>query len=334
MTLTSIGDLATSLTLRRQSTSLKQEIDRLTLQLASGRLDPAQLRQSGRSYVLTDMEAGLTRIGAYGLAAAEAETTASAMQASLAQLNTQSDTLVGTLLGTTLSAESASGEQASVLAGETLPGLIGALNVSMASRSLFSGTSTDTPPLGSADDLLAGLRTAIAGLGTVADIRVAATAWFDDPAGFDAQVYGGAADSAAAIRISETGSVALDIRADDPAIKSVLRETALAALAGDPVLGLSPLVATDLRASAGTGLAAAQTDLTALQARLGIQQARIEEAGAQNAAAQLGYETARNQIMAADPFDVATQLDAAQVQLQALYSVTARTSSLRLVNFL
>lgn len=334
MTPTSIGDLATSTSLRRQSGALRREIDRLSQQLASGQLDAQHLRKKRQAAYLADLATSLTRVRQYASTSAETRLVADTMQASLEHLGARSSNLSAVLLSASLGAGSATGSQGSDQAAEILPGMIDALNVSVAGRSLFAGTAWDTSPLATADDLLNGLRAAIAGQATVNDIRSAAIDWFDNPAGFDATIYGGSASGAGSLRISETRSVALDLRADDASLKVLLRETALAALAEDPALALSPDVSVELRATAGVELAAAQDGLIDLQSSVGRAQSSLEEADVENSAARLGIESARTALLSADPFEAATGLELAQTQLQALYSVTSRTANLRLVNFL
>ena len=74
--------------------------------------------------------------------------------------------------------------------------------------------------------------------------------------------------------------------------------------------------------------------LTSVQGRIGLLQERLDRAGAGNAAAYASLEMARNTIVSADPFATATALSQVQVQMETLYSVTARLSSLKLVNYL
>ena len=77
-----------------------------------------------------------------------------------------------------------------------------------------------------------------------------------------------------------------------------------------------------------------QDRLSALRADVGFAEARIEEAQTRNSAARVGLETARNQLLVADPYETAIRLEEAQFQLESLYSVTARTARLSLLNFL
>ena len=60
----------------------------------------------------------------------------------------------------------------------------------------------------------------------------------------------------------------------------------------------------------------------------------MELISARNEAEETSLEFARNSLLAADPFETATELENVQFYLQSLYTVTARNSQLNLVNFL
>jgi flagellar hook-associated protein 3 FlgL len=169
---------------------------------------------------------------------------------------------------------------------------------------------------------------------TPEDIITAADAWFADPAGFDALVYSGSNTSLAPFVLSETERVSLDVRANDPALKEVLKNTAIAALADDPALGLSVPQKSALFGMVGLALQSSQDPITDLRSTVGLVEARIETIAARNQAERTTTEFARNALLEADPFETATRLESVQFQLQSIYSVTVRNSQLSLVNFL
>jgi flagellar hook-associated protein 3 FlgL len=211
---------------------------------------------------------------------------------------------------------------------------VGLLNTQNAGRSLFSGTATDRPPLASTDVLLTDLRAAMAGAESVAAMMAAADTWFGAGGGFETLVYQGAATPLAPIQLSEQDQIQLGVQADDPAIREVLKHFAIAALAEDPALNLSPAEKAEVFATTGAGLVVGQGALTSLRTGIGFSQARTEEIAARNAATQTGLEMSRNALLSVDPFEVATQLEDVQFQLQSLYAVTVKSSQLSLVNFL
>lgn len=334
MSSVSLGDLAQSFMLQRRSVDLRQEMSKLTDELSSGRVNDVRDVLAGNHNYLTGLERQLEVLEGYSVANGEAAYLTGAMQASLDRIQSFAGDLGLDLL-------LASGGPIGVVAGNPsenariqLEGIINSLNDDIAGRSLFSGTATDRPPLESADVLIDQLRLAVAGQTTPEDIVTAATAWFDDPLGFDALVYTGGDTALAPFVLSETEIVSLDVRANDPALKNMLMHTALAALADDPALALSVPAQSELFGLTGIGLQSNQDQLTSLRSAIGFTEARIEKISARNQAEATSVEFARNSLLEADPFETATELENVQFRLQSLYSITVRSSQLSLVNFL
>ncbi len=75
-------------------------------------------------------------------------------------------------------------------------------------------------------------------------------------------------------------------------------------------------------------------DLVTLRARVGTAEAAIERAAVRNGAEATQLEIARNRIIAVDPFRAATELQSLEVQLETLFTITARLSRLKLTDFL
>ncbi|MDP5219394.1 flagellin [Ruegeria sp. 2205SS24-7] len=334
MPLTSIGDLASSLALRTRSADIKTRIATLTDELSSGRTKDVNTRLAGDYSQLADMDRRLRHIKAFNTVTAEAGAWASGMQTSLSNLHDRVRDLSAKLVTFTTPGQEATRQHMSNQAADDLKILVATLNTRSGGRSLFAGQAVDTTPLADDTALLTALRTAVSGQPTPVDIIQAATDWFNDPAGFEAVIYQGSPQSLDPIKLSDTQDASLPLRADHPTFRALLRDTALAALAIDPALGLSETVQSDLLNRTGTSLLRSQDDLTLLQADLGYTESRIEAARTQNAATATATEFARNRLLAADPYDTATHLEAAQFQLESLYAVTVRSSQLSLVNYL
>ncbi len=126
----------------------------------------------------------------------------------------------------------------------------------------------------------------------------------------------------------------MDIKAIDPDLRQVILFTTIAALADDTVLGFDTLTQAELFRETGQALLVAQDDVISLRADVGFVEARVEKIVTRNEAERTSLEFARAGLIEADPFDTATKLEAAQFQLQSLYSVTVRNAQLRFVNFL
>ncbi|SPJ26898.1 flagellin [Falsiruegeria mediterranea] len=334
MNMSSIGDLARTMMFQNRSTELRNEIASLTDELATGRVADVSAHLNGEFSHLADIEHSLERLDSFSTATAEAGLFASTMQRSLENLDKRTGDLAHSLTTIGSFGQDINRTQASAQAQSELGAMIGSLNQSVAGRSLFAGVATDQVPLGSADTLLQEARTAIAGSTTADDVITAARNWFNDPAGFESVIYQGSNQSLAPLSVGKNDEVSLTLRADNPAIREVLLNTTLAALASDGAVGLNDAEQTELFKRTGAGLTKAKDDIIGLRADVGHAEARIDQAEARNSATKSSLEFARNNLIGADPFEVTTRLQSVQLQLQSLYTVTARTSSLNLVNFL
>ncbi|WP_254440278.1 flagellin [Ruegeria atlantica] len=334
MNLTSIGDLARGMTLRTRSTELRNEIETLSYEMSTGKVQDVSGRLDGDYSHLLDLDRSLSRLDAYQVSTAEAGLFTDAMQLSLTTINESVTELTSSLLSFGTSNQAVSHENASVQARNELDTIISALNTRAGGRSLYSGAATDVSPLPSTDTLLSALETELSGYVTTADIRQAAEDWFNDPAGFDAVIYQGSGNALAPMQVSENESITIPITATDPAIKDAIRDIAVAALVSDNALNLPSDQRTALFTQLGVDLANTQNDVVNLRAQVGSAEARIEQAATRNSAAQTSLEFSRNKLIAADPYETAAQLQTVQFQLESLYSVTVRNANLSLVNFL
>lgn len=335
MTLTSLGDLSAHFLLRRQNTVLRTDALRLGQELASGEMaDP--VRQLGPDLsALSDIEWRRGLSAAFLHATREARFATDAMQQALGRVQDFAGGLASVALLAANSTPEATLAAPALQAREALAGIVSALNTRVAGRAIFAGVATDATPLASADSLLADLRVAVSGLSDPADIAAAVTAWFDTPGGgFDSSGYRGAATGIPAFRVAEGERVTLDIRADSPEMRAMLAAVSLAALSDDPVLALDGTTRQGLFRAAGTAILAAQDGVTGLRATLGVTEARLEETSVRLQSESSALTSARAALIAVDPFDTATRLEQARMNLESLYVVTARLSRLRLTEYL
>jgi flagellar hook-associated protein 3 FlgL len=206
-----------------------------------------------------------------------------------------------------------------------------ALNAQVAGGSLFAGTATDGPALAPAATMLADLRAALAGATTAGDVQTVLDAWFDPLGGFDTSGYQG--NGGTIERPLDAGeSVSLGVRADDPALRGLLKAAATAALA--PTLGLPAGDAQLLLGGARDALLSLTEPLTHIQASLGIAEGRAEEAQARHAARATAFGIQRAEMAEIDPFETATTLEATRAQLETQYALTQRLQSLSLARTL
>ncbi len=334
MVVNALGDMAQGYAMQTRNGALKNDIQRLTLELSSGRVADVRKAVGGDSAYLNDLERSLTKLDGYNLATREAGQFAEGIQNALSQITTLNSSLRDTLITSQSSALGENSENVLAQAKGTLDDMIAALNTTVGGRSLFAGNATEVAAVAPANDLLAALSGAVAGAGSVDDILVAAQAWFDDPAGYAATAYLGSDMSLSPMSLSQDETATFDLRADDPVLRNALKNVALMALADDPTLALTTAQKNELFQKSIPGVLDADDPVIDLAARTGFSESRIESAKVRNESERTSLEMARNDLLGADPFKTATELEQVQFQLQSLYAITSRMSQLSLVNFL
>ena len=334
MQITQFGDMAQAYTMRSHNTAIKQEMQRLSTEIATGQTSDVRTIANGSTAYLNDLERSLTKLDGYDLATREAGQLASGMQSALTHISDLNATFQATLL---TAKNAAFGDtSASILAEAkaTFGQVVSTINTSVSGRTIFAGTATDTQPIAPPADILSAAKTALAGAGNVDDILTLAQAWFDDPAGFGAIGYLGSNTSLGAISLSDNDATQFEIRGDDPALRDTLRNLALIALADDPALGLTEAQQTELFQKSSSDVMSAGESLIMLQAKVGLSENQIEVLTVRHTSERTSLQMARNNLLSIDPYHAATELEQVQFQLQSLYAITSRMSQLSLVNYL
>lgn len=335
MTLTSLGDLSGHFLLRRQNTALRSASLRLGQQLASGEVSDPVRHLGADVSALTDIEWRRGLSSAFRQSTREATVMTTALQTALGRVQDLAGALGPTALLAAQTGPDVGLAAPARQAGDALAGIVAALNTQVAGRGIFAGVATDGPALAGADTLLSDLRLAVTGLTDPADVVAAVNDWFTAPGGgFESVGYLGSAQGLPPFRVAEGERVTLDIRATSPQLRNVMSAVALAALADDPALSLDGVGRRAMFAAAGGAMLTAQDALTGLRATLGVTEARLEETGVRLHSEASALELARSALLSVDPYDTATRLEQARVNLESLYAVTARLSRLRLTEYL
>ena len=331
----SFGDLATSFQSIRSNIRLKAEMQRLSLELTTGKIGDIKSVTAGDLVNFNGIEQALSGLAAYKTSASEAAFFAETVQRSLEnvqQITSQTGPallLVGSTDDATLlqaAAEDARGRFYDV---------ISTLNTKVADRAILAGTATGGTALASADTILAELKTAIAAETTAAGVEAVVDAWFDDPGGgFETVGYLGDATDLAPFSIGPGDRASLSLRADDGRLRDMMKAFSLAALVADDALPGQQSERAALINSAATRLLAADKAMAEMRAGVGSFEARIENAQARNSAETSALEIARTDLFGVDPYQAATELQAVEFQLQSLYTITARLSRLSLTEYL
>jgi flagellar hook-associated protein 3 FlgL len=328
----SVGDASLTNILARQGADLRAGVQRAAQEVATGKKSDIGASLRGDLSPLLAIDASLSRLSAYKSTANDAAVQTAAQQLAIAGLSQLSNGVSTALMGMQ---DVSTPAQINTLASDArgrLASVIGLLNTQAGGRAVFSGVATDTPPLGSADDLLAALETAAIGATTAGQVAAAVTLWFDDPLGFGTFYQGGASLAPAPIAAGETAD--LSTTAMDPAIRDTLAGLAMASLLDRGILPGDFAERARLAATAGQNLTRSEEDRVTLAARIGTVEAQIETARTRNGAEETSLGILRSDITSADPYEAATRLENVRAQLESLYLITARVSRLSLTEYL
>ncbi|PKP75535.1 MAG: flagellar biosynthesis protein FlgL [Alphaproteobacteria bacterium HGW-Alphaproteobacteria-6] len=337
MNYVTIGDMAQSFQFRSHNSQLQRSLQTLTAEMTSGTRADLAAAVSGDFRALAGIDRSLGALQAFRTATSEAALLTASIQGALDATTRIVTDIAPGLLSAGINGSSTLVDTAAHDARQKFDAVVAALNTRIADRYLLSGAATDAKPIAGSQAILDALAPVIAGQVTAQGVVDAVAAFFDAPAGgggYLDTIYGGSAAPLAAFRIAPGDQAGLELTAADPAIRDTLEALSLAALVADGALAGDRTGRALVLRRSGEGLLAAGDALTAAQARVGTAEARIEAAATRNAAeaSMLGIE--RSRIVAADPFETATALEAVQTQIETLYNITARLSRLSLADFL
>ncbi|NDR57613.1 flagellin [Aliiruegeria sabulilitoris] len=335
MAIQSLGDLATSTLFRTQNASLKAEMETLVQELASGQVSIRDTALGGSYRAISGIESSLTRLDAFDLAATEAEGFASAVQTALGDIQESTQDLSIDLLSAGTSATAAQAQAVSSAATQDFESIVARLNTNHAGRFVFGGVSTDTPPLSDASEMLEALETAVSGETTAAGVASVVEAWFSTGGAFETTpCYQGSTQPLAPMSVASDRSVSIEATAADEEIRNTLAGVALAVLIQSSAVSLSSDEQTSLANLAGEKLLNTNENLLLTRSEIGAIQESIEDAQSEAQSERSALDLALAELLTADPYDRATQLQQVESQIEMLYALTVRTSNLSLSNYL
>jgi len=335
MSLLAIGDRASTFQIRRFSSDLKADLTRLGQELATGRRADLGAAVSGDFGPAAAIERSLTALAAYRTTASETAQLFEAAQLALGEVQSISRAATPGLLTAGNSRDRAMIAASATDARQKFEAVAARLNTRVADRTLFAGAATDGPAMASGAMMLASLKSATAGATTATDVVAAVDAWFDTPGGgFESSGYLGSDAAFGAMAIAEGETIGLDVRADDSVVRETLKALALASLVAEDVLAGDADAQAALFSEAADRLIATDGAVTDLRARIGAAEARVETAKTRNAAEAAAYDLALGELVAVDPYETATELEAVYSQIETLYTVTARIAGLRFTDYM
>jgi flagellar hook-associated protein 3 FlgL len=329
-----LGSLALPFHLQRNGVQARVELAHRSHELTTGQVQSAARHLRGDIAALHSIEGRLARLGGYQDALAQTVTAFDIAQDALGKVAQSGGALTQKLV---LTAQSTAGPSARALAAQAarmaLEETIAALSVSVAGRTVFAGVQSDRAPLVSADALLAALGAELAGLATEAEVTATLDAFFDDPVRFQAAAYRGGPAATGGVIDDGQPAPALPT-ADDPAIRGQLKSMAMVVLIDNGALSLSAAEENAVQQRAMTGLLESGAALAALQARVGDVQEALDQRLTRLSVARDRLELARQEMVGVDSYKAAMALEQSRVQLESIYTVTARIARLSLTEYL
>lgn len=337
MNYVSIGDMAQSFQLRQHNVQLKTVLNRLSEEVVTGQAQDVAEKLGGDVTILAGIDRSLNVIDAYEVVASEAGVLTSTMQASLGLIQDLSGELGPLLLSAATSASPILVQTSTNDAREKFGALVSALNTNVAGRYIFGGAETGAPPVMDSQQIIGILQPLVGAASTPQDAVQALVDWFDAPVGgggFLDLAYSGSDQAIGPLRIAEGENLTVGANAADHRIRDAMKGFALAALVHDGLFDGDPAARTSLANSAGEFMLTAEGSLSALRAEIGTHEASISAAQARNQAQASSLQIVRTEMLAVDPYEAATALEAVQTQLETLYTLTARLSGLSLVDYI
>ncbi|MFO1208621.1 MAG: flagellin [Amaricoccus sp.] len=213
---------------------------------------------------------------------------------------------------------------------------VGTLNTQVAGQSLFAGTATDKAALAPGESILADIDSLVSGTTTAADAQAAIDAYFSKspPGAFYTSGYLGAGASLTPVQIGEGQRLDYGVKAEDDRLVAVLKSQAMAAVVADGAFTGSQDEQMKLLGVAGDQMLSAKEGVLDLQAEIGVKQETVERAKAERTSEHDTLDLARTNIVTTDPLESASAYQTLQDQLEAIYTVTAKLSSLHFLNYM
>lgn len=335
MPIVSIGDMSQHFLSLKNGGSIKSDLAKLGQELSTGKVADLTAHLGGDTRQFSGIAHSLSVIDVYRNAAKETAVTLDQMQIVLDRVDQSRSSAADSLLLVSEQSQSHQIDHAGELARQAFGDMVNSLNGQFAGRRLFGGAEVQMPPLMKPEEMLGDILASIGGTASTAAIVQVIDNWFDDPSGgFALSGYQGDTGQVPTRRISDNLDMTIDVRADDPAMRDVLKAAALGALVSELDSNLTQKDLGNLLQQSGTRLLEASAATTQLQARLGNLQALVAAGQTRLETESATLSISQNDLENADPFEIATRLEAVQTQLETHYTVTSRLSRMSLVEYI
>jgi len=332
---TGTSNLASQMQMARANGQTRQALNTAGQEVASGKKANLVKATGGDFGPLFALERNLAQLELRAGSIRDASAKAAATQLNMANIQ---ETLAGYGVDLLAATDLQSQPQAFGIASSArgaLDRMVSSLNAQYGGQSLFAGAGVDGAAVIDAETMYNDI-TALTALAADSTAAIAAVDdYFFNPAGgFMTSGFIGSSLDAPGAEIAEGEVANYALRADDSGIRSALRNVALAAVAANGDHGGSSQDSMNMLREAALGAVSGNDALISLRQGLGFIEQQIDSAAARNTAEASAFEINRNAILAADPYEAATRFQALEGQMEAIYLMTSRLSTMRLQNYL
>jgi flagellar hook-associated protein 3 FlgL len=345
-----VPDIVASARLGRSQAETKAALDRAQTEMATGEAVDRYRASGGDIVRVLALERSVSALDSRKPLLSMARSRAEGMQTSLEGIQTSTDQMGVRLLRDISTGDFSSARFTAEDAKVALGQVMGALNVELSGRTLFSGAAPGAP-LAAVDELLADVRTLFQPDATLvppdtgpldtATIIQRVTDYFNGvplktgAPTFQTDIYRGSTTQPPPVELADGEYLDYAVRADAQPLRDMMRGLALAAITVEHFDGNTQRdeIGTMLE-DAGKTIMKATDDITKMRSTLGLAEQRIDEAQTRTTAQRITLERARADLIGVDAYDAATRVSQLQTQLEAIYAMTARSTQLSLLNFL
>jgi len=329
--MTGVPDILAFTRLTRSIADMKARADTARIEAVTGRVEDVTKQTNGDVGGAHLLKKAVDDVKAYQKLLQLAAGRTALTQTTLGGLAAQSNQIATEALAAFEREDDAFARTSAKSARDAVIGAFASLNASLGGRALFGGDATTNAPLASPEQLLADVEAIMAGAVDAADAEAQLDAYFNDPAGgFETTIYQGGANDAPGVEIAPGIRVNASAKANDQAIKDLIRGLAELATFETATFADAESIG---KAGAARALQA-QSDVTALRAGIGVSEGRIADTIARYETEEAVLTSLFNKKTARDTFEAASELQLLERQIENSYLLTARLSQLSFINFI
>lgn len=334
MSKVSIGDLSQNFKSIRQGFTIKSDLANLSSSLSSGRVTDIPKELNGQTARLNGLNYSREQLDVLQDISKETMLMLDSIQSVLVRVDDKRAELMSRLFTINDSSSQDQVALTSQAARQALDDMVSALNTKVGGRALFSGRDVNEVPLIPASQIVSEIVAAIGTDQSIANMERAIEDWFTGASsGATATVYRGDTSGFMKRRISPDKEITIELTANSEKISETLKQTVRSAVLLD-LTEMTPSDKISTIKSSSVSLFNASADLANTQAMIGSLQEAVTTAQVEMKARDVSFEIAVNDLIAADPFETASRLQSAQLQLEKHYTVVARMSQLSLLRFI